>query len=179
MPPVSCLDCMDAGFVMMDGHPRACHCEAGRAYEQNGGRRLATVPRSELDPRTMPPGGVVLVTEARRAAAGLPPGVLGGDVLVRATIEAEPLVHSLVQAIDDLLRDAPDAATRAITLIGELPEWALPEGMEEQEPLSEQVRGQGELIGAEETKRPSPPQRQRKGRASEANPAAPLEPPAG
>jgi hypothetical protein len=176
MPPINCTSCMDAGFVIWDGVPRECgNCDAGRDWAQRGGR----APRAEMDPRRLPPGGDVLLTEAKRQAAGLPPGVIGGEVMVRATLEVEPLVHELVRTLDDCTRDIPGASERAVELLGGLPEWAIPDDVRnrDQERAGSDDERELTLVGSASGK--SSRQRRRRQESSSAgNPAAPLEPPA-
>jgi hypothetical protein len=175
------MECMDAGFRMYDGTPSPCpNCDAGARFEQTGGRipdSVATVPRSELNPMRLPPGGDVMITEMKRQAAGLPVGVIGSEVLVRAQVEAQPLVHDLVRLVDDFTRDTPGTAERAVEALGGLPEWAIPDD----------VRDRGE--GSTATKESGVPEpeaqvlpmegkaKQRPAKPAGSSPAAPLEPP--
>lgn len=120
----TCLGCGDRGYVMFDGVPRECAngCAAAQAW-RDAGRRA---PRTELNSRDLPPGGDVLLRRDAAAAAGLPPGILGSDRLVRATIEAEPHVHALVHCTAALIRSDLGAVERARELLRSLPAWAIP-----------------------------------------------------
>lgn len=174
---------MDAGYVIYDGTPRACgNCDAGRYFTESGGKQLRHVPRSELDPMTLPPGGDVMVTEMKRRAAGLPVGVIGSDVVVRASIAETPHVHDLVRVVDDLLRDVPGAAERATAVLGGLPEWAIPEDVaardqESPDDSGDEPPAELALVGSASPKS-SRPRGRRQQSSSAAHPAAPLEPPA-
>lgn len=169
------MSCMDAGYTVWDGVPRACgNCSTGREWEQNGGKRKTAV-RAELDPRTLPPGGDVMITEMKRSAAGLPPGVIGADVVIQASLAEIPMLHDLVRALDDLTRDVPGAAERAVQVLGGLPAWAIPEDVanrEDPEDSAGDVRTEGEqesLVPPMPGDKRSRKQRQPAG--------APLEPP--
>lgn len=177
MPPINCTSCMDHGFVMFDGVPRECgNCEAGREWAANGG----LAPRAEMNRHRLPPGGEVLLTEAKRRAAGLPPGVIGSEVMVRATLEVEPIVHELVTALDDCTRDVPGAVERAVEILGGLPEWAIPDDVrnrDQEDRTGSDDERELTLVGSASGK--SSRQRRRRPESSSAgNPAAPLEPPA-
>jgi hypothetical protein len=167
---------MDAGYVIYDGTPRACgNCDAGREFEQAGGRRLNRVPRAELNPRILPPGGDVLITEMKRRDAGLPVGVIGSDVLIRAQVEAQPLVHDLVRLVDDFTRDTPGVDERAIELLGGLPEWAIPDDVTNRDSALQTEPPPAEPLASPDPRRGD----KRRGGSSKppVNPAAPLEPP--
>ena len=179
MPPVKCMNCMDAGFVQYDGVPRACgSCDAGRDYAANGGRKLTHAPRADANPMTLPPGGDVLITEMKRREAGVPAGVIGSDVVIQASLAELPMLHDLVRALDDLTRDVPGAAERAVEVLGGLPEWAIPDDVanrdnapepdDEDRPLT--------LVGAAPAT--TEHRRSRKSSAPKSTPpGAPLEPP--
>lgn len=169
------MECMDAGYRMYDGTPSPCpNCDAGARFEQSGrnARTLESVPRSELNARTLPPGGDVLVTEMKRQAAGLPVGVIGSDTLIRAQVEAQPLVHELVRLVDDFTRDVPGVTERAVEALAALPAWAVPDDVRN--------RTQTEPTPAEAEPAPVVPldKSKRQPVKAGASPAAPLEPPA-
>lgn len=182
MPPVKCMECMDAGYRIWNGVPSPCPaCDAGAVYEQSlrtGGKDIATVPRAELNPRQLPPGADVMLTEMKRQAAGLPVGVIGSDVLVRAQVEAQPLVHELVRLLDDFVRDVPGVHERAVEAMEAVPAWAIPDDVRNRATQPEEPEPEQPELVAVAGGKPSGGEGRRSGRRTPP-PAAPLEPPTG
>lgn len=130
-PMNMCATCGGSGVIIFDGHPSGCNdCERGRTFAQKG-RESRERARQQL-----PPGGDVLIAQARREAAGLPLGQLGDDpdpAPVRAVLDTDR--RALDQALDDLAQ-ARGVARRAVALLTSgddasefldtAPEWVLP-----------------------------------------------------
>lgn len=122
MAQVQCLGCNDRGYVVFDGVKRVCAngCAAAQDFQR------AQQPRPGLDPLRLPPGGDTLLARDAAEAAGVPPGVIGRDTLVRTTMVVEPLVHELAAALDAVVKGHGGAQERARALLERLPAWAVP-----------------------------------------------------
>lgn len=145
MSLTACTSCMDAGFVMWDGTARACvNCDAGHAWEERRRGNISGAGNSE-GRDSLPPGGDVLLAQARRAAAGLPVGaleerlpvrgVVSADAMAEAALaveEARMLAKQLSSALAALLADAADKVPHETLIerwtpaVEGLPEWAEP-----------------------------------------------------
>lgn len=116
----ACLSCLDKGWRMFDGKPYACSCKAGmdwtkRTYRGDGPWE---------GPNNLPPGGEVLVAQAKREAAGVPVGAAAGApiraMLVDDTVLQSALEH-VARLASELAEDVP-ARRSALEWVASLPE---------------------------------------------------------
>lgn len=95
----SCQSCLDAGYVMQDGEPYACHCDLGKAWAA----RRYTGSGPYASPHQLPPGGEVMARQAAREAAGIPVGALEGRAPIRAMLIDDETMSASLQWVARLL----------------------------------------------------------------------------
>lgn len=145
---LSCTECLDNGYRVIDGEARSCPvCAVGAEWERTRHKALkgsGTAGNSE-GRMSLPPGGDVLLAQARREAAGLPIGALEEGLPVRgvvnaavleevqeAVLEARSVAVTLSSSLAALLEDIDQGVPKATLLerwrpaLEELPQWAEP-----------------------------------------------------
>lgn len=116
----ACLSCLDKGWRMVDGTPSPCACDAGRAWQ----KRAYPGDGPWQGPNNLPPGGDVLLAQARREAAGVPVGAESGAP-VRAMLIDDVLVQGALEHIAALageLGENVPARRAALEWLAALPE---------------------------------------------------------
>lgn len=142
---ITCNNCMDVGYVLWDGVARGCTCDTGRAWEENRRKNMRGSAGNGEGRELLPPGGDVLLSQARREAVGLPIGALEERLPVRGVVTADAMEQANL-AVDEARAVAVQLSSALAAMladIGEgvptqtllerwtpatqgLPEWAAP-----------------------------------------------------